>query len=113
MLYGTMFTLSQAVACAEAGVTLISPFVGRIFDWYVKNTGQKAYAPSEDPGEAFGSHESCVAITPTLPLSGVLSVSRIYNYYKKFGYRTVVMGASFRNTGQITELTGCDNLTIS
>ena len=88
-----LFAFCQAVSCAEAGVTLISPFVGRIFDWYVKNTDKKTYAPSEDPG--------------------VLSVTRIYNYYKKFGYKTIVMGASFRNTGQITELAGCDNLTIS
>lgn len=88
-----LFAFCQAVSCAEAGVTLISPFVGRIFDWYVKNTDKKTYAPEDDPG--------------------VRSVSRIYNYYKKFGYKTVVMGASFRNTGQITELAGCDNLTIS
>ena len=88
-----LFSLAQAVSCAEAGVTLISPFVGRIFDWYVKNTDQKSFAPAEDPG--------------------VKSVTGIYNYYKKFGYKTVVMGASFRNTGQITELAGCDLLTIS
>ncbi len=88
-----MFFLLQAVACAEAKVTLISPFVGRIFDWYVKNTDKKTYAPEEDPG--------------------VLSVTQIFNYYKKFGYKTIVMGASFRNTGQILALAGCDNLTIS
>lgn len=88
-----LFSFAQAVACAEAGVTLISPFVGRIFDWYVKNTGQKTFEPMEDPG--------------------VKSVTRIYNYYKKFGYKTVVMGASFRNKGQITALAGCDLLTIS
>lgn len=88
-----LFSFAQAVACAEAGVTLISPFVGRIFDWYVKNTDKKVYAPDEDPG--------------------VLSVTRIFNYYKKYGYKTIVMGASFRNTGQILALAGCDNLTIS
>lgn len=88
-----LFAFAQAVACAEAGVTLISPFVGRIFDWYVKNTGQKEFKPEDDPG--------------------VKSVTQIYNYYKKFGYKTVVMGASFRNMGQITELAGCDLLTIS
>lgn len=88
-----LFAFAQAVACAEAGVTLISPFVGRIFDWYVKNTGQKEFQPKDDPG--------------------VKSVTQIYNYYKKFDYKTVVMGASFRNTGQITELAGCDLLTIS
>ncbi|ATS18790.1 transaldolase [Synechococcus sp. PCC 6717] len=87
-----LFGLHQAVACAEAGVTLISPFVGRILDWYKKKTG-KDYPPSEDPG--------------------VISVTRIYNYYKKFGYATEVMGASFRNIGEITELAGCDLLTIS
>ncbi|XP_068710355.1 transaldolase-like isoform X2 [Montipora foliosa] len=88
-----LFAFAQAVACAEAGVTLISPFVGRIFDWYVKNTGQKEFKPEDDPG--------------------VKSVTQIYNYYKKFDYKTVVMGASFRNMGQITELAGCDLLTIS
>lgn len=88
-----LFNFAQAVACAEANVTLISPFVGRIFDWYVKNTDQKTFQPADDPG--------------------VKSVTQIYNYYKKFGYKTVVMGASFRNTGQITQLAGCDNLTIS
>lgn len=88
-----LFAFAQAVACAEANVTLISPFVGRIFDWYVKNTGQKSFAPKEDPG--------------------VVSVTKIYNYYKKYGYNTVVMGASFRNVDQILALAGCDNLTIS
>src|SRR5579863_2550059 len=87
-----MFGLHQAIACAEAGITLISPFVGRILDWYKKDTG-KNYAPQEDPG--------------------VLSVRTIYNYYKKFGYKTEVMGASFRNVGEITELAGSDLLTIS
>ena len=88
-----LFGMHQAVACAEAGVTLISPFVGRILDWYKKDTGRDSYPPAEDPG--------------------VLSVSRIYDYYKKFGYKTEVMGASFRNMGEITELAGCDLLTIS
>ncbi len=88
-----LFSFAQAVACAEAGVQLISPFVGRIFDWYKTNTDKKDYAPAEDPG--------------------VISVTNIYNYYKKFGYKTEVMGASFRNTGEITELAGCDLLTIS
>lgn len=88
-----LFAFAQAVACAEASVNLISPFVGRIYDWYVKNTDQKTFEPKEDPG--------------------VKSVTQIYNYYKKFGYKTIVMGASFRNVGQITALTGCDNLTIS
>ncbi|PFX28318.1 transaldolase-like [Stylophora pistillata] len=88
-----LFSFAQAVACAEAGVTLISPFVGRILDWHVKNTDSKEFQPADDPG--------------------VKSVTAIYNYYKKFGYKTVVMGASFRNTGQITELAGCDLLTIS
>lgn len=87
-----LFSLAQAVACAEAGVQLISPFVGRIYDWYKKSTGQE-YAGADDPG--------------------VQSVRRIYNYYRKFGYKTEVMGASFRNPGQITELAGCDLLTIS
>jgi transaldolase len=87
-----MFGLHQAIACAEAGITLISPFVGRILDWYKKDTGRD-YAPQEDPG--------------------VLSVRTIYNYYKKFGYKTEVMGASFRNVGEITELAGSDLLTIS
>lgn len=87
-----MFSLGQAIACAEAGVTLISPFVGRILDWYKKNTGND-YAPHEDPG--------------------VVSVTTIFNYYKKFGYKTQIMGASFRNSGEILELTGCDLLTIA
>ncbi len=87
-----LFGLHQAVAAAEAGVTLISPFVGRILDWYKKDTG-KDYHGADDPG--------------------VQSVSSIYNYYKKFGYKTQVMGASFRNIGEITELAGCDLLTIS
>ncbi len=88
-----LFGLHQAIACAEAGVTLISPFVGRILDWYKKDTGRDSYPPAEDPG--------------------VISVTKIYNYYKKFGYKTEVMGASFRNMGEITELAGCDLLTIS
>lgn len=88
-----LFSFAQAVACAEAGVTLISPFVGRILDWYVASTGQKSFAAKEDPG--------------------VVSVTKIYNYYKKFGYKTQVMGASFRNTGEIKALAGCDLLTIS
>lgn len=87
-----LFSLVQAVACAEAGVTLISPFVGRIYDWY-KKEGFTFHSPSEDPG--------------------VQSVVSIYNYYKKFGYPTQIMGASFRNIQQIVELTGCDLLTIS
>jgi transaldolase len=87
-----LFSFAQAVACADAAVKLISPFVGRISDWYKKNTG-KDYAPAEDPG--------------------VQSVTQIYTYYKKFDYRTEVMGASFRNKGQILELAGCDLLTIS
>lgn len=88
-----LFGLHQAIACAEAGVTLISPFVGRILDWYKKDTGKESYPAAEDPG--------------------VLSVTEIYNYYKKFGYKTEVMGASFRNTGELTELAGCDLLTIA
>ena len=87
-----LFSFPQAVACAEAGVQLISPFVGRIMDWHKAKTGNE-YAPAEDPG--------------------VQSVTAIYNYYKKFNYATEVMGASFRNTGEITELAGCDLLTIS
>ena len=87
-----MFSLPQAVACAEAKVQLISPFVGRIYDWYKKQTGTD-YAGADDPG--------------------VQSVKRIYDYYRKFGYPTKVMGASFRNTSQIIELAGCDLLTIS
>jgi transaldolase len=87
-----LFGLHQAIACAEAKVTLISPFVGRILDWYKKDTG-KDYVGADDPG--------------------VKSVTEIYHYYKKFGYKTVVMGASFRNTGEIVELAGCDLLTIA
>jgi len=87
-----LFSFAQAVACAEARVQLISPFVGRILDWHKKSTG-KDYAPAEDPG--------------------VISVTQIYNYYKKYGHQTEVMGASFRNKGEITELAGCDLLTIS
>ncbi|HEY9689832.1 MAG TPA: transaldolase [Coleofasciculaceae cyanobacterium] len=88
-----LFGLHQAIACAEAGVTLISPFVGRILDWHKKKTGLASYPAPEDPG--------------------VLSVTRIYNYYKTFGHTTEVMGASFRNMGEIVELAGCDLLTIS
>lgn len=88
-----LFSFAQAVACAEAGIMLISPFVGRILDWYVANTDKKVFAPQEDPG--------------------VQSVTKIYNYYKKYGYKTVVMGASFRNIGEIKALAGCDLLTIS
>lgn len=89
LLFGT----HQAIACAEAGVRLISPFVGRILDWYKKDTGRDSYPPAEDPG--------------------VVSVTTIYNYYKKHGYKTEVMGASFRNLGEIIELAGCDLLTIA
>jgi transaldolase len=88
-----LFGLHQAIACAEAGVTLVSPFVGRILDWHRKKTGRDSYPPAEDPG--------------------VRSVSAIYNYFKRFGYQTEVMGASFRNAGEIIELAGCDLLTIS
>ena len=88
-----LFSEAQARACAEAGVYLISPFVGRILDWYKANTDKKEYAPAEDPG--------------------VISVTKIYNYYKEYGYKTVVMGASFRNVGEIIELAGCDRLTIA
>ncbi|MFU2079618.1 transaldolase [Avibacterium avium] len=88
-----LFSEAQARACAEAGVYLISPFVGRILDWYKANSDKKEYAPAEDPG--------------------VISVTKIYNYYKQHGYQTVVMGASFRNVGEITELAGCDRLTIA
>jgi len=89
-----LFSMAQAVACAEAGVTLISPFVGRILDWHLANNKSKtSYAPEEDPG--------------------VISVTKIFEYYKKFGYKTVVMGASFRNVGEVTALAGCDLLTIS
>ncbi|WP_229510086.1 transaldolase, partial [Pasteurella canis] len=88
-----LFSEAQARACAEAGVYLISPFVGRILDWYKANSDKKEYAPAEDPG--------------------VISVTKIYNYYKQHGYSTIVMGASFRNVGEITELAGCDRLTIA
>lgn len=88
-----LFSEAQARACAEAGVYLISPFVGRILDWYKANTDKKEYASAEDPG--------------------VISVTKIYNYYKEYGYKTVVMGASFRNIGEIIELAGCDRLTIA
>jgi len=88
-----LFGFAQAVACAEAGVTLISPFVGRILDWFKKSTGRSSYPGPEDPG--------------------VLSVSQIFNYFKTYGYKTEVMGASFRNTDEIIELAGCDLLTIS
>ena len=87
-----MFSLPQAIGAAEAGAFLISPFVGRILDWYKANT-KKEYGKEEDPG--------------------VKSVQQIFNYYKKFGYDTIVMGASFRNIGEITELAGCDYLTIA
>ncbi|AOS43799.1 Transaldolase [Lacunisphaera limnophila] len=87
-----LFSFAQAVACAEAGIRLISPFVGRILDWHKKSTGRD-FAPTEDPG--------------------VKSVTQIYTYYKKFGHATEVMGASFRNRGEITELAGCDLLTIA
>ena len=88
-----LFNFTQAAAAADAGAFLISPFVGRILDWYIANTDKTEYAPNEDPG--------------------VQSVTQIYNYYKQSGYNTVVMGASFRNIGEITELAGCDRLTIS
>lgn len=88
-----LFSLPQAIACAEAKATLISPFVGRILDWYKKANGVTGYAPGEDPG--------------------VISVQQIYNYFKKFDYKTVIMGASFRNTDEILELAGCDLLTIA
>ena len=88
-----LFGLHQAIACAESGITLISPFVGRILDWYKKDTGRDSYEAAEDPG--------------------VMSVTEVYNYYKKFGYNTEVMGASFRNLGEITELAGSDLLTIA
>lgn len=88
-----LFSMEQAVACADAGVTLISPFVGRILDWHKANTDQQNYAPAEDPG--------------------VISVTQIYHYFKKFDYKTVVMGASFRNIDEVLELAGCDLLTIS
>lgn len=88
-----LFGFAQAVACAQSGIYLISPFVGRILDWHLAATGQSAVAADKDPG--------------------VLSVTRIYNYYKQHGYDTAVMGASFRNTGEIEQLAGCDRLTIS
>ncbi len=88
-----LFSFAQAVACAEAGVYLISPFVGRILDWHLAASGKQQIAPHEDPG--------------------VQSVTKIYRYYKHHGYSTVVMGASFRNTGEIEQLAGCDRLTIS
>lgn len=88
-----LFGFNQAAACADAGAFLISPFVGRILDWYKANTDKKEYTAEEDPG--------------------VISVRRIYNYYKQHGYNTVVMGASFRNIGEIEALAGCDRLTIS
>ncbi|KAG1708397.1 Transaldolase [Phytophthora capsici] len=88
-----LFGFAQAVGCAEAGATLISPFVGRILDWHKAKTGKSSYESHEDPG--------------------VVSVTKIYQYYKKYDYKTIVMGASFRNTGEITELAGCDRLTIS
>ncbi|EJK67845.1 hypothetical protein THAOC_11060 [Thalassiosira oceanica] len=88
-----IFSIAQAIACAEVGATLISPFVGRIMDWYKKRDNVEGYAPAEDPG--------------------VKSVTSIYNYFKKFGYSTIVMGASFRNKDEIAELAGCDRLTIS
>jgi len=88
-----LFCMAQAIASAEAEVTLVSPFVGRILDWYKKSTGKEAYAAEVDPG--------------------VLSVTAIYQYYKKFAYPTIVMGASFRNVAEIEALAGCDNLTIS
>ncbi len=88
-----MFSMPQAVGCADAKATLISPFVGRIFDWYKKAEGKESYPPEEDPG--------------------VISVGKIYNYYKKMGIKTQIMGASFRNSGEILELAGCDLLTIA
>ncbi len=88
-----LFSLCQAIGCANAKATLISPFVGRILDWYKKAEGKDSYPPAEDPG--------------------VKSVTQIYNYYKKMGYKTVIMGASFRNTDEILELAGCDLLTIA
>ncbi len=88
-----MFSLAQAIGCAQAKATLISPFVGRILDWYKKSEGKESYPPAQDPG--------------------VLSVTEIYNYYKKMGIHTQIMGASFRNADEITELAGCDLLTIA
>ena len=88
-----MFSLAQAVACADVNATLISPFVGRILDWYKKAEGKESYPPAEDPG--------------------VKSVAQIYSYYKKFGHKTQIMGASFRNVDEILELAGCDLITIA
>jgi transaldolase len=88
-----LFSFAQAIGAAQAGVRLISPFVGRILDWHKKAQGKDSYPPAEDPG--------------------VVSVTRIYNYYKTHGIETIVMGASFRNIGEITELAGCDRLTIA
>ena len=88
-----MFSLGQAIGCAQVGATLISPFVGRILDWHKKNDGKESYPPEQDPG--------------------VISVTQIYNYYKKLGVKTQIMGASFRNAEEITELAGCDLLTIA
>ena len=88
-----IFSIAQAIACAEAGITLISPFVGRIMDWHKAAQGVSGFKPEEDPG--------------------VISVTAIYNYYKKYGFSTIVMGASFRNTDEILQLAGCDRLTIS
>jgi len=88
-----LFSLAQAIGCADAKATLISPFVGRILDWYKKNEGKESYPPAQDPG--------------------VISVTQIYHYYKKMGYTTQIMGASFRNTDEILELAGCDLLTIA
>ncbi|MGE0669359.1 MAG: transaldolase [Parachlamydiales bacterium] len=88
-----MFSLCQAIGCADAHATLISPFVGRILDWYKKSEGKESYPPAEDPG--------------------VISVTQIFHYYKKFGIKTQIMGASFRNADEITELAGCDLLTIA
>mmetsp|Transcript_41386 Transcript_41386/g.60725 ORF Transcript_41386/g.60725 Transcript_41386/m.60725 type:complete len:331 (+) Transcript_41386:102-1094(+) len=88
-----IFSIAQAIACAEGKITLISPFVGRIMDWYKKKDGVDGYDPEKDPG--------------------VMSVSSIYNYFKKYDYKTIVMGASFRNTDEILELAGCDKLTIA
>lgn len=88
-----MFSLAQAIGCAQANATLISPFVGRILDWYKKNEGKDSYPPAQDPG--------------------VVSVTEIFNYYKKMGIKTQIMGASFRNAEEITELAGCDLLTIA
>eukprot|EP00201_Polytomella_parva_P015541 CAMPEP_0175053576 /NCGR_PEP_ID=MMETSP0052_2-20121109/9009_1 /TAXON_ID=51329 ORGANISM="Polytomella parva, Strain SAG 63-3" /NCGR_SAMPLE_ID=MMETSP0052_2 /ASSEMBLY_ACC=CAM_ASM_000194 /LENGTH=168 /DNA_ID=CAMNT_0016318141 /DNA_START=1231 /DNA_END=1737 /DNA_ORIENTATION=- len=88
-----IFSFAQAAACAAAGATLISPFVGRILDWYKKQNPETQYTAKNDPG--------------------VVSVHRIYNYYKKYGYKTIVMAASFRNVGEILGLAGCDNITIS